>query len=80
MRNVIHKTMAAAAPAPAADADQEIDESAVVRLRSGGPAMTVSEVRWGGSNSRRYVARCHWIDENGQGREYTFPVSTLVRQ
>jgi uncharacterized protein YodC (DUF2158 family) len=53
---------------------------AVVRLKSGGPTMTVSEVKSGRAACQDYdVARCHWIDESGGGREYTFPVTTLIR-
>jgi uncharacterized protein YodC (DUF2158 family) len=57
----------------------EIRAGSVVRLKSGGPAMTVSEVKDAlVSSVGIHVARCHWIDENGGGREYTFPVPTLI--
>lgn len=55
----------------------DIKEGSVVRLRSGGPAMTVSEIR-DGFIERQPVARCHWINDDGAGKEYTFPLSTLV--
>lgn len=56
----------------------EIRVGRVVRLRSGAPAMTVSEILDDRLDGRGPVARCHWVDERGGGREYTFPVSTLT--
>lgn len=55
-----------------------VTEGAVVRLRSGGPAMTVSKLEYSALRGGD-VARCHWIDDNGQGREYSFPTATLMQ-
>lgn len=59
-------------------AQEMIHEGSVVRLRSGGCAMTISAIEYSSIRGGN-VARCHWIDESGQGREYTFPLVVLVK-
>jgi uncharacterized protein YodC (DUF2158 family) len=50
----------------------------VVRLRSGGPAMTISEVLGTSLRHETPRVRCHWVDESG-GRECAFPIVVLMK-
>jgi uncharacterized protein YodC (DUF2158 family) len=60
--------------------DQAVDDAGVsslqrgdlVRLRSGGPLMTVETVKGN-------VIDCIWTDPNGQTNEATFPVKVLQK-
>lgn len=49
----------------------------VVRLKSGGPSMTVGRIKSSSVTPWENIAECHWIDEAGGGRQYTFPLTVL---
>jgi uncharacterized protein YodC (DUF2158 family) len=64
----------------AVSSDHAVDEAAasplqqgdLVRLRSGGPLMTIETVRGA-------VVDCIWTDPNGQTNEATFPAKVLQK-
>lgn len=57
--------------------DKPIEVGDVVRLKSGGPAMTVGHINCPTTDRKDDQAQCCWVDENGDGRTYTFPVVCL---
>ena len=70
---------ALASPAPPSlhasvqsDVTPQFERGALVRLRSGGPAMTVSAVKGG-------QVECVWTDDTGQANDATFPGIVLQR-
>lgn len=56
----------------------EISVGDVVTLKSGGPAMTVSEI---GQNDRtqKFVASCKWFDKNEQVKGEVFNLELLAK-
>jgi uncharacterized protein YodC (DUF2158 family) len=56
---------------------KEIGTESVVCLKSGGKPMTVHKVECPTTDHTDDVAVCYWIDENGEGRTFKFPVSVL---
>jgi uncharacterized protein YodC (DUF2158 family) len=54
----------------------EISEGDVVRLKSGGPPMTVTEVDSGLGQRLVFVV---WFDSNNELRSGTFPAGTLEK-
>ena len=52
--------------------DSQLQHGDLVRLRSGGPLMTVADVRGDQIN-------CFWTDENSQPNDATFPVQVLQK-
>lgn len=59
----------------------ELHVGDVVRLKSGGPKMTVMahpiKIAHGGNDSSRTI--CQWFDENGKKSQGTFLVETLEK-
>ena len=49
----------------------------VVCLKSGGPSMTIG--RLGKRDDGTEVAYCSWIDDDGHGTEYSFPIVCLKK-
>lgn len=54
------------------DVTPKFERGALVRLRSGGPAMTVSAVKGD-------QVECVWTDDTGQPNDATFPAIILQR-
>ena len=70
---------ALASPTPASlrasvgsDVTPQFERGDLVRLRSGGPAMTVSAIKGA-------QVECVWTDDTGQPNDATFPVIILQR-
>ena len=48
----------------------------IVRLKSGGPAMTVTDVDLNDDDGTYWVS-CTWFDEKGQRASSSFPAATV---
>jgi uncharacterized protein YodC (DUF2158 family) len=48
-----------------------------VRLRSGGPVMTIQEIDT--TNSDKYMVTCRWIDEKNNYECKQFPLEDLLK-
>lgn len=48
----------------------------IVKVKSGGPKMTVSET---GDRMGTESAWCNWFDEKNKNQEGVFPLTTLVK-
>lgn len=55
----------------------EIKPGDVVKVKSGGPKMTVSQV--GETSTYVESAWCNWFDEKNKNQEGVFPLTTLVK-
>jgi uncharacterized protein YodC (DUF2158 family) len=61
-------------------ADERFEAGETVRLKSGGPLMTVEQTGRGGMGSDRELVWCVWFEQVGKKQEMkrgTFPPATL---
>ena len=52
----------------------EIKEGTTVKLKSGGPLMTIQEIM---GNDEFQEAICVWIDSDGKPHKHNYPLSVL---
>ena len=61
-------------------ADEEIKAGDTVRLKSGGPSMTVEAIgHFGWSDSSPLEARCSWFDKSDL-KSSVFPLTALTKE
>jgi len=63
---------ASSGPSILAQSVSTLRQGDLVRLRSGGPLMTIERIE-------RDKANCYWTDVNGQPNDGTFPTSVLQK-
>ena len=68
------KSKAPATPAAKATAAPKHQVGDVVRLKSGGPLMTISSL---GRSSDTTTAFCAWFSDDGQAWSHSFPLDCL---
>jgi uncharacterized protein YodC (DUF2158 family) len=58
---------------------EDFSEGEVVRLKSGGPDMTVMELKRHMKTNQNHWAECQWFDEKHQLKSETFLLTSLQK-